>query len=276
MQHQDRLFVLGLIHHNDPTRVKSQASQAQILRESLQARGFRIIDVEEHEQSLKSFTALSKLLEFPRIFLLQLREEFEGMRHSRLRAGRKPKLPIRKKARTAVRVLSLFARRSRFNEALLRFEIQKALALKHLAVWERTAKEKAFGAILLEDDFSLRYPDSGFRIADLLDRSAASYDLVDLAGGLTREELSLPAARGEDIECKLYVANTTCAYFVNARTCELLSERAKVSPRDLYFSPDFFISGLSKSDSTGLTLLPWDLPLVHGSREGKVESSIPY
>ena len=88
MQHQDRLFVLGLIHHNDPTRVKSQASQAQILRESLQARGFRIIDVEEHEQSLKSFTALSKLLEFPRIFLLQLREEFEGMRHSRLRAGR--------------------------------------------------------------------------------------------------------------------------------------------------------------------------------------------
>ena len=43
-----------------------------------------------------------------------------------------------------------------------------------------------------------------------------------------------------------------------------------------YLAPDFLITELNTTDFEGSTLLPYDLPLVHGSRDGTVESSIPY
>lgn len=277
MSDQNRLIVIGLVHNNDPKRVRSQRSQAKSIQGALEDQGFGTVLLEVYKQEIKIFSSLSKLLLWPKILLLQLREEFEGMRSSRLRAGRNLSLSLGKKARTALRVSAHLAQPLQFEQALLRFQIQQALAIKHLMVWNATLEqEQVLGALVLEDDFFLRNPDSGERVAEILDQNAHKVDLIDLAGGLSRNELSLPSADGEDLIVGFFVANTTCAYFVNLRTCNLLSERAKVSPRELYFSPDFFISDLSKSDSTGLTLLPWDLPLVHGSREGRVESSIPY
>jgi len=41
-------------------------------------------------------------------------------------------------------------------------------------------------------------------------------------------------------------------------------------------APDFLITELNATGFTGSSLLPYKLPLVHGSRAGAFESSIPY
>ena len=113
-------------------------------------------------------------------------------------------------------------------------------------------------------------------MASLVRDGFPDHDLVDLAGGLTRESLGLPESLGKDLSLPFLVANTTCGYFISKRACKALVEMVASNKEPLYLAPDFLITELNTTDFEGSTLLPYDLPLVHGSRDGTVESSIPY
>jgi GR25 family glycosyltransferase involved in LPS biosynthesis len=160
--------------------------------------------------------------------------------------------------------------------AFRRLEIEAALSLKHLRIWNTVLESDAMGAIVLEDDFYLRRESSPVDVASLIREGFPDHDLIDLAGGLTRESLGLPESQGQDLSLPFLVANTTCAYFISRRACQALVEMVAADNELLYLAPDFLITELNVTDFTGSTLLPCDLPLVHGSRDGTVESSIPY
>ena len=160
--------------------------------------------------------------------------------------------------------------------AFRRLEIEAALSLKHVRIWNTVVDSGAMGAVVLEDDFYLRNESSPAVVASLVRDGFPDHDLIDLAGGLTRESLGLPESRGKDLSLPFLVANTTCAYFISKRACHALVEMVAANEELLYLAPDFLITELNVTDFEGSTLLPYELPLVHGSRDGTVESSIPY
>jgi GR25 family glycosyltransferase involved in LPS biosynthesis len=155
-------------------------------------------------------------------------------------------------------------------------EIEAALSLKHLRIWSRVLECDASGAVVLEDDFYLRDESSPQNLASLVRTHFQDFELIDLAGGLSRDSLGLPDARGQDLNIPFMVANTTCAYFITKKACQALVDMVARNKELLYLAPDFLVTELNASGFEGSSLLPWDLPLIHGSRDGTVESSIPY
>ena len=134
----------------------------------------------------------------------------------------------------------------------------------------------ASGAVVFEDDFSFRSGDSIKRVFELLLLVDKGFAVIDLAGGLKWEALGLPTQVRGDLTLDIIVANTACAYFISQSACQALLDLVERRPAVLYLSPDFLISELNNAGFVGSTFLPANPPLVHGSREGLVESSIPY
>ena len=271
-----KTLIIGLVHHNETERVRSQRLTARQLESALKSDGFETSFVEECEQKIRDFRRIPWVVLLVRVFLLEYRQEILHMKQSRFRSGRSLRLKPRKRLRVAVAVFRRLNSQELVRKAAHRYEIQRAVAVKHLAVWRRVNESQADGALVFEDDFSLRHEKSVSEVVRLLRKYQGKADVLDLAGGLTREELSLPPGSGRDLKVGFIVANTACAYFVNSRTTAALDRLAQSKSHLLDFSPDFFMSSVSQSGFAGTTVLPWDLPLVHGSREGRMTSSIPY
>lgn len=275
MSTSDRVF-LGLIHHDDEVRTQSQRNQAQLLASGLQRAGFEPIVVEEFQQEVRDPATLPMSAVRMAVVRRQWAQEIHHLREIRRRKGSKLRVSFRKRRQALRRVLSLVVERTSALQAFERLEIEAALSLKHLKMWQRVADSDAAGAVIVEDDFYLRGDSSPAEVGVLLHDQLGQHDLVDLAAGLTRDSLGLPEAKGEDLSLPYFVANTTCAYFISRRACTRLAEVVARHPNLLYLGPDFLITELNAFGFAGKSLLPYYLPLIHGSRDGTVESSIPY
>lgn len=275
MTESNRLL-LGLIHHDDELRTRSQRAQAQLLASGLKRAGFEPIIVEEFQQKVRDPRTLPLVAVRLAVIRRQWAQEIHHLREIRRRKGSKLRIPLKKRRQALARVLSIADKRASALRAFQRLEIEAALSLKHLRIWQRVADIDAAGAVIVEDDFYLRRESSPAEVGALLKEHLDQHDLVDLAAGLTRDSLGLPEAKGEDLSLPYFVANTTCAYFINKRACTRLAEVVARNPNLLYLGPDFLITELNAFGCAGKSLLPYYLPLIHGSREGSVESSIPY
>ena len=268
--------VLGLVHHEEPERTRSQKTQAELIVKGLGQAGIEAITVESFAQNLRNPQDLPIATVRFQVFLRQLSQEFHHLREFRRRRNAPLTIPVRKRRQAVARVLSLVRDRRSALHCFERLEIEAALSTKHLKVWQKVADSDVVGAIILEDDFYLRRKSSPLELGALIDRESANYDLIDLAGGLSRESLGLPDAPGQDLSLRYLVANTTCAYFISKRACIRLTHLVESRPQLVFLAPDFLITELNAFGFSGSSLLPHDLPLIHGSREGTVESSIPY
>ena len=268
--------VLGLIHHDDDRRTQSQRDQARLVAGALRELGFVALEAEEYHQVLSDPATLSVL----RIRALVLRrlwaQELHHLREIRRRKGSSLTVPFRKRRKVFERALSVITHPDSLFQAFRRLEIEAALSLKHLRIWSRVLECDASGAVVLEDDFYLRDESSPQNLASLVRTHFQDFELIDLAGGLSRDSLGLPDARGQDLNIPFMVANTTCAYFISKKACQALVDMVASNKELLYLAPDFLVTELNASGFEGSSLLPWDLPLIHGSRDGTVESSIPY
>ena len=270
------LVVLGLVHHEDAGRTQSQRNQAVLLGLGLQECGFEVFDAEEFRQQLLDPGSASFLSLRTSVFRRLWAQEIHHLREIRRRRGSRLVIPFRKRRQALGRVFSVVRNREFLLHAFRRLEIEAALSLKHVGIWNTVVESDAMGALVLEDDFYLRNESSPAEVASLVRDGFPDHDLVDLAGGLTRESLGLMESRGQDLSLPFLVANTTCGYFISKRACQALVEMAAANEELLYLAPDFLITELNVTDFEGSTLLPYELPLVHGSRDGTVESSIPY
>ena len=268
--------LLGLIHHEDEVRTRSQMTQAKLVAEGLQRAGLTPILVEEFRQELRDPRALPIIVVRLNVLRRQWRQEIHHLREIRRRKGVKLSIPFRKRRQALERVMSIVRHRRSALQAFERLEIEAALSLKHLRMWQKVVDSDIPGAVIVEDDFYLRGDSSPTEVGALVAGQFDRHDLVDLAGGLTRESLGLPEAKGQDLSLPFIVANTTCAYFISKRACARLVGMVESEPRLLYLGPDFLVTELNAKGFAGSTLLPYDLPLIHGSRDGTVESSIPY
>lgn len=270
------LVVLARVHHEDALRTQSQRNQAVRLGHELEERGFEIIGVEEFRQQLQDPTTASLLSLRTAVFRRLFAQEIHHLREIRRRRGLRLTIPFRKRRQALGRVFSVVRDKDSLLHAFGRLEIEAALSLKHVRIWNKVVDSHAMGAVVLEDDFFLRDESSPTDVASLVRDGFAVHDLIDLAGGLTRESLGLPASEGQDLSLRFLVANTTCAYFISKRACQALVEMVAARSELLYLAPDFLITELNVTGFKGSTLLPHNLPLVHGSRDGTVDSSIPY
>lgn len=268
--------LLGLIHHEDYQRTQSQRNQARPIVGALQEVGFLVLEAEEFHQVLIDSDALARF----RIRALVLRrlwaQEMHHLREIRRRRGLSLKIPVRKRRKVLHRAFSIVKRRDSLVHAFRRLEIEAALSLKHCRIWSRVLDSDASGAVVLEDDFYLRDESSPRHLASLVRMHFQDFDLIDLAGGLSRGSLGLPDDPSGDLNIPFMVANTTCGYFISKTACQVLVDMVARNTELLYLAPDFLITELNVNGFEGSSLLPWALPLVHGSREGTVESSIPY
>ena len=271
----DRL-ALGLVHHEDPARTQSQRNQALLIAQKLLGAGIDVITVEEFRQQLRDLADVSSWTLRTSVFKRLWAQEIHHLREIRRRRGSRLVIPFRKRRQALGRVFSVVRNQESLLHTFRRLEIEAALSLKHVRIWNTVVESDAMGAMVLEDDFYLRNESSPAEVASRVRDGFPDHDLVDLAGGLTRESLGLTESRGQDLSLPFLVANTTCAYFISKRACQALVEMAEANEELLYLAPDFLITELNVTDFEGSTLLPHDLPLVHGSRDGTVESSIPY
>lgn len=270
------LLVLGLVHHQQASRTRSQKIQARLIERELQESGVDVVTVEEFEQVLRDPADVTYLGLRMGVFRRLWAQEIHHLREIRRRRGSPLSIPMRKRRQALARVFSIVANTESLIHAFRRLEIEAALSLKHLRIWEEVLDSDAIGAIVLEDDFYLRRGSSPAEMVKILRMGSSRHDLIDLAGGLTRKSLGLPESRGNDLSLPFLVSNTTCAYFMNRKACRALVNMVARNKELLYLAPDFLITELNETGFEGSSLLPWDLPLVHGSRDGTVESSIPY
>lgn len=268
--------VLGLIHHEDPARTQAQKNQAVLISQKLLGAGLDVITVEEFRQQLLDPDSALFLSLRTSVFRRLWAQEIHHLREIRRRRGSRLTISFRKRRQALGRVFSVVRDQESLFHAFRRLEIEAALSLKHVRIWNTVVDSDAMGALVLEDDFYFRNESSPAGVASLIRDGFPDHDLIDLAGGLTRESLGLPESQGQDLSLPFLVANTTCAYFISKRACHALAEMVAASKELLYLAPDFLITELNVTDFEGSTLLPYDLPLVHGSRDGTVESSIPY
>lgn len=269
-------LVLGLIHHGDDRRSQSQRNQAGPIAGALRELGFVALEAEEYHQVLSDPSTLS-ILHIRALVLRRLwAQEMHHLREIRRRRGSSRTIPFRKRRKVLERALSVITHRDSLFQIFRRLEIEAALSHKHLRIWNRVLECDASGAVVLEDDFYLRDESSPLNLASLVRTHFQDFELIDLAGGLSRDSLGLPDAPGQDLSIPFMVANTTCAYFISKKACQALVNLVASNKELLYLAPDFLITELNSISFEGSTLLPWDLPLIHGSRDGTVESSIPY
>lgn len=183
---------------------------------------------------------------------------------------------MKKRHKSLKQLIRLVASPSNAKKALHRGFIEEALAKKHIKIWKSLAESDAFGAIVVEDDFSLRSSTSAGAVVNLIISHASAFDLIDLAGGFSREKLGLSGLGSGDLGIDFMLANTTCGYFISQRAAASLVTTVAENPSLIQLGSDFLIETLNRQRFEGKTFLPEVLPLVHGSLEGIVPSTIPY
>ena len=269
-------LVLGLIHHEDDRRTQSQRNQAEPVASALREFGFVALEAEEFDQVLPGPATLSALRLRALVLMRLWAQEMHHLREIRRRKGSSLTIPFRKRRKVLERALSVITHRDSLLQAFRRLEIEAALSLKHFRIWSRVLECDASGAVVFEDDFYSRDESSPKNLASLIRTHFQDFEFIDLAGGLSRDSLGLPDAPGQDLYIPFMVANTTCAYFIGKKACKALVDMVASNRELLYLAPDFLVTELNATGFEGSSLLPWDLPLIHGSRDGTVESSIPY
>ena len=208
------LVVLGLIHHEDAVRTQSQRNQAVLVGQGLRKFGFDVFDAEEFRQELKNPDSEPLLNLRAAVFCRLWAQEIHHLREIRRRRGSRLVIPFRKRRQALGRVFSVVRNQESLLHTFRRLEIEAALSRKHVRIWNTVVESDAMGAIVLEDDFCLRNESSPADVAALVRDGFHDHDLIDLAGGLTRESLGLSESQGQDLSLAFLVANTTCAYFI--------------------------------------------------------------
>ena len=108
-------------------------------------------------------------------------QEVFTARESRRRKGLPTRLSMGKKHRIAKRTFALLRDPGSLKRAVSRREIEAALSLKHLHLWTCLANSSAAGAIVVEDDFSIRGDTSLQLVGGMPDKYLGSADYIDLA-----------------------------------------------------------------------------------------------
>lgn len=242
----------------------------------LERAGAETATIEVSAQSLRSSEEIGRNYLRWHVFRQNVAQDLHHLREYRRRRRVATRISVKKRLKVLARSFSSITNFSSALHIYERLEVEAAVSRKHLKIWEEVVSTEAFGALVFEDDFSFRSRESISRVGELVFLAHQGFDLIDLAGGLNWEAMGLPPENGDDLILDMIVANTCCAYFISQRACQALVELVGKRPALLYLSPDFLISELNNAGFAGSTFLPATPPLVHGSREGLVESSIPY
>ena len=269
-------LIVGLIFHKNAEREEHQASEARMLARGLSAHGITTDIVNASFQAENDSSRLLAFQSLRAVFSRAWAQEIHHLREFRRRRGSSLGVSLVKRQRAFARVMRVVMSPTERKRALVRFDVEAALTRKHQYLWTALANSDADGAIVLEDDFSLRDESSVSRVANLLDRYAKDVEYIDLAGGFSRLELGFRQDSREDLTVDFMVANTTCAYFVSKGAAKALLNMLVKAPEKEYLSPDFVVTSLNDTDFRAQTVLPSALPFVHGTREGGMTSSIPY
>lgn len=269
-------IVLGRVFHTDEKKAEQQRVRSQTLTEALVSVGFAVRDEVAFDQ--EPFASPSTLS--PHHYLRAARtfwsQQLHHLRESRRRRGHSSRIPWGKRRKAALELRNLLLNRDKAMKAVDRGFIEEALAHKHIKLWRSLVESDALGAVIVEDDFSFRRRDSPARVAEIVSRLSGQRDLIDLAGGFSRDQLGLSRLGNGDLTVEYLLANTTCGYFISRRAAEALVELVRCKPDLVRLGSDFLIEALNSKGFQATTFLPAELPLVHGSIEGVVPSSIPY
>lgn len=267
--------LIARVHNHDPKRVASQKKVADAISDFFTSSGAQVLEMASSYQPplVTGRTRAQMLLSvIPNYWAQQLFE----VRESRRRRGKPETITLRKRWRILKRALRLAVSSDELERAFERRQIEGRLSNKHFHAWLGLLSSSADFAIVLEDDVVLKSSQSPQEIGSLAAIYAGRADYVDLAGGYTRNELGLEGDPAKDIVLKFMLANTTCAYMISRRAAEAVVTLVFDEPKTIYMSPDFLLGLLSERGFEGVTVLPANLPLIHGSRSGKMASLIPY
>ena len=269
-------LLMGLIFHTDVERARNQAGQAEVLADGLSREGISVEIVKSSFQSDWEARSSGVWADVLAVLQHSWAQEIHHLREVRRRRNSPLRISWNKKRKALWRVVKLAFSSAERLRALRRFDIEAALTRKHQHLWEVLANSESDGMVILEDDFSLRDQSSSVEVAKLLARYSGSVDYIDLAGGFTRTELGFRSEYEGDLVLEYMVANTTCAYYLSKLGAEALLSMLTTDREKEYLSPDFAVTSLNDTGFKGKTVLPASLPLVHGTREGGMTSSIPY
>lgn len=271
-----RSLVLGLVNNCDPVKAVLQRNLVDEIASHLRSAGDEISMVEASQQRLRSDDELGKFGLRWHVLRHTIAQEMHHLREYRRRRQRPTRITVRKRLKVLNRSLESIKDYSGALHIFKRLEVEAAVSRKHLKIWEEVVATGASGAVVFEDDFSFRSGDSIKQVFELLLLADKGLAVIDLAGGLNWEAMGLPPQVRGDLTLDIIVANTACAYFISQTACQALVDLVERRPAVIYLSPDFLISELNNAGFVGSTFLPAKPPLLHGSREGLVESSIPY
>ena len=143
------LVVLGLIHHEDPLRTQSQRNQAVLLGQGLRECGFEVFDAEEFRQQLLDPGSASLLSLRTSVFRRLWAQEIHHLREIRRRRGSRLTIPFRKRRQALGRVFSAVRSQESLLHTFRRLEIEAALSLKHVRIWNTVVDSDAMGALVL-------------------------------------------------------------------------------------------------------------------------------
>lgn len=248
------LVVLGLIHHEDGVRTQSQRNRAVLVRQGLRKLGLYASEAEEFRQEVGRLDSEPFLASRAAVLRRLWAQEVHHLREIRRRRGSRLTIPFRERRQAFRGVFSVVWDQESLLHAFRRLEIEAALSRKHVRIWNTVVESDAMGAIVLEDGFYLRNESGPTDVASLVREGFPDHDLIDLAGGLTRESLELPESQGQALSLPFLVANTTCGYFISKRACQALVEMVGANKELLYLAPNFLITELNTTDFEGSTL----------------------
>jgi hypothetical protein len=251
-----------------------QRTQLNVLIPGLLRRGFHIEEATAHYQP-----------DFPPPGRITIRDCLEvadsyWRQHMHLRREmarrREAKSSIPKSYwRLSCRFLALFFQTGSLQRAIRRRNIDRSLSAKHLHLWACLANSTAMGAVIVEDDFSLRTESSPDEVADLLNEFGTHIDWIDLAGGISRKGLGFPDSKLENLVLSYICTNTVCGYFVSKRMAIALIDLISERPSRLFLG-SFVTNELNNAGFRGSSVLPMIPPFIHGTITGGMASSIPY
>lgn len=265
---------MGAIHHGDKERTSAQAARVARVVDGLTQAGFSVLPVVDSWFQPSLSSSASGFGARLRATTILFQQEKFSMFEFRRRRGNTARPSARKWWRLLRHVAESSFERKAAQRIARQTLIEQALTEKHIFLWAGLANSEADGALIFEDDFEIPTGSTVGVLAGILQKYGASTDLIDLAGGYSRKELGLPEAPGQDLELDLLVANTTCAYFIGKSLAERLVHLAMERPRLKILGADFFIPYVNRDQKSWKTVLPAELPFVHGSFHGSIPSSI--
>jgi hypothetical protein len=267
-------IMVGKIHHNDELRTSAQAARVAQVVKGLTKNHIDVTSIVDVWFQPPVPPASNGVMTRFRAGRLDFEQEKFSMFESRRRRGNTKPPGLRKWIRLSRHIVKNFFDTHSSEVIARRIFIEKILTEKHIFLWTGLANSDATGALIFEDDFEIPSAESVTKLVKVLSQYGASADLIDLAGGYSRQALGLPEAPGQDLELELLVANTTCAYFIGKQLAQKLVQLAFENPKAKRLGVDFFIPYANRGETHWRTVLPAELPFVHGSFHGGVPSSI--